>query len=72
MLLTGMRRTASVEARIEHLDVERGCLRVPNPKGGESRAFDLPLSGTLIDLVRRRIEENQIIDPRFALAVPIS
>jgi hypothetical protein len=37
MLLTGMRRTASVEPRIEHFDEERGCLRVPNPKGGESR-----------------------------------
>jgi integrase len=63
MLLTGMRRTASVEARIEHFDEERGCLRVPNPKGGESRAFDLPLSGALIDLVRRRIAENRTLDP---------
>jgi integrase len=63
MLMTGMRRTASVEARIEHFDEERGCLRVPNPKGGESRAFDLPLSGALIDLVRRRIEENRITHP---------
>jgi integrase len=35
---------------------------VPNPKGGESRAFDLPLSGALIDLVRGRIEENRIVD----------
>jgi integrase len=63
MLLTGMRRTASVEARIEHFDEERGCLLVPNPKGGESRAFDLPLSGPLIELVRRRIEENRIVYP---------
>ena len=62
MLLTGMRRTASVEARVDHFDQERGCLRVPNPKGGESRAFDLPLSDALLDLVRHRIEENGIID----------
>ena len=62
MLLTGMRRTASVEARIEDFDGERGCLRVPSPKGGESRAFDLPLSGALFDLIHRRIEENRIID----------
>lgn len=33
-ILTGMRRTAACEARVEHLDLERGCLRVPNPKGG--------------------------------------
>jgi integrase len=63
VLLTGMRRTASVEARVEHFDEERGCLRVPNPKGGKSRAFDLPLSGVLLDLMRHRIEENRIIDP---------
>jgi integrase len=62
MLLTGMRRTAAVEARIEHFDEQRGCLRVPNPKGGESRAFDLPLSGALLDLMRLRIEENRVID----------
>ena len=53
-----MRRTAAVEVRAEHFDPDRGCLRVPNPKGGEKRAFDLPLSGPLLDLVRHRIEEN--------------
>jgi integrase len=58
-----MRRGASVEARIEHFDEERGCLRVPKPKGGERRAFNLPLSGALMDLVRRRIEENRITHP---------
>lgn len=53
-ILTGMRRTAACEARIEHLDLERGCLRVPSPKGGEKRAFELPLSPPLIDLLRAR------------------
>jgi integrase len=36
---------------------------VPSPKGGEERAFDLPLSGALTDLVRRRIEENRVAHP---------
>ena len=54
MLLSGMRRTAAVEARVEHLDLARGCLRVPNPKGGTAKAFDLPLSGPLLDLCRDR------------------
>jgi integrase len=54
MILTGMRRTAACEARVEHLDPERGCLRVPSPKGGEARAFELPLSPPLIDLLRER------------------
>lgn len=53
-ILTGMRRTAATEARVEHLELERGCLRVPNPKGGEARAFELPLSPPLIDLLRER------------------
>jgi hypothetical protein len=57
-----MRRTASVGARAEHFDEERGCLRVPSPKGGESRAVDLPLSGALLYLLRRRIEGKPIID----------
>src|SRR5438270_3086141 len=53
-ILTGMRRTAACEARVEHLDLERGCLRVPSPKGGEARAFELPLSPPLLDLLRAR------------------
>jgi integrase len=53
-LLTGMRRTAGSEARIEHLDLAGGRLRVPNPKGGEERAFDLPLSAPLRDLLAAR------------------
>jgi integrase len=53
-ILTGMRRTAACKARVEHLDFERGCLRVPSPKGGEARAFELPLSPVLIDLLRHR------------------
>ena len=63
MLLTGMRRTATIEARIEHFDEARGCLRVPNPKGGERRAFDLALALPLIDLIRRRIGENRKLYP---------
>ena len=70
MLLTGMRRTATIEARVEDFDEARGCLRVPNPKGGESRAFDLPLSGPLLNLVRHRIEENRIIAPNSPWLFP--
>ncbi len=61
MLLTGMRRSASAEARIEHFDETRGCLLVPRPKGGAARAFDLPLSRPLLDLVRHRIEGNRAL-----------
>ncbi len=47
-LLSGCRRTALAEARWEHLDVRRRALRVPKPKGGTARAFDLPLSRRML------------------------
>lgn len=61
MILTGMRLTAACEARVADVDVEAGSLRVPNPKGGAARAFDLPLSGPLLDLARHRFQQNQIL-----------
>lgn len=58
MLLTGMRRTSACEAKAADLDLEAGSLHVPKPKGGASRAFDLPLSGALVDLLEYRLAEN--------------
>ena len=59
MILTGMRRTAACEARAEHLNESNDALHVPKPKGGSARAFDLPLSGPLRDLVGHRAEQNR-------------
>lgn len=70
MLLTGMRRTATCEALVEHVDLEAAVLHVPRPKGGEDRAFDLPLSRPLLDLVRHRIAENKILDYRSPWLFP--
>lgn len=58
MVLTGMRRTSACEARASDLDLASGRLHVPKPKGGSTRAFDLPLSGPLTDLLGHRVEEN--------------
>ena len=59
MLLTGMRRTASFEARRD--DRNGDVLHVPKPKGGAARAFDLPLSKALQDLLdHREAEANKI------------
>ncbi|MEZ5875594.1 MAG: site-specific integrase [Hyphomicrobiales bacterium] len=63
LLLTGMRRTATVSARWEHVDWDRGFLFVPRPKGGKERAFSLPLSAYLIDLLRERRDGNEVFFP---------
>lgn len=60
MILTGMRRTASCESRLEHVSAAGDALHVPKPKGGAARAFDLPLSGPLQDLVAHRAAANKI------------
>lgn len=58
MLLSGMRRTAILEAREEHADLAGRRLAVPNPKGGASRAFQLPLSGPMVHLLGTRLTER--------------
>lgn len=57
MILTGMRRTSACEARIADLSLDDLRLHVPKPKGGSARAFDLPLSGPLADLLGHRQRE---------------
>jgi integrase len=42
MLLTGLRSHDARSVRWEHIDAD-GVLTVPNPKGGERKAFKLPL-----------------------------
>lgn len=58
MMLTGMRRTSACEVRTDDLNLDAGKLHVPKPKGGSTRAFDLPLSTTLVDLLGHRLREN--------------
>jgi len=53
MLLSACRREALASARWEHLDVRRRALRVPKPKGGTARAFDLPLSREMLRCLAR-------------------
>ncbi|WP_127900558.1 tyrosine-type recombinase/integrase [Solirhodobacter olei] len=52
MLLTGLRSHDARSMRWEHLDAD-GLLAVPNPKGGEAKAFRLPLPR----LLRQELEE---------------
>ncbi len=57
-LFTGLRRTSVSEMRWADVDLEARTLRVPNPKGGEARAFTLPLSGFLVELLAARKQEQ--------------
>lgn len=54
VLFTGMRRGSAAEVEWDHVKWEDRALYVPNPKGGKDRAFFLPLSDYLIDLLKER------------------
>lgn len=58
-LFTGMRSEAARHVRWEHVDEARGALHVPKPKGGEARAFTLPLPATLLAMLAGRRDENR-------------
>ncbi len=47
-LLSGLRRTTLVSLEWKHLDLKRRCIRIPNPKGGPDRSFDLILSRAML------------------------
>ena len=59
LAFTGMRRTSAGAVKVRHVKLDRGFLHVPNPKGGTGRAFDLPLSRHLIEILAARMEENE-------------
>jgi integrase len=64
LMLTGMRRTAAVTARWEHVNWDAKQLLVPNPKGGKGRSFLLPLSKFVVDMLARRRDENEVGYPK--------
>lgn len=62
-LLSGSRPTALKQARIEHLDLRRRVLHIPNPKGGTKRAFDIPLSRQMIGCLMRVVRFGRFLHP---------
>lgn len=50
--------TAKLRGRVE---VPPGCMHRPRPKGGVDRAFTVPLSEYVLDLLRRRERENSMV-----------
>jgi integrase len=62
-LLSGSRPAALRNARLEHLDLRRRVLHLPNPKGGAKRAFDVPLSRQMILCLVRVVRAGRIMYP---------
>lgn len=61
VLYTGLRRQDALTAR--HSNLSGGVLHLPNPKGGEQRAFDLPLSRQALEIIARQPKVNDWIFP---------
>ena len=70
VLFTGIRRTDALTVRWEDVDLEKGKLHRPNPKGGEERAFTVPLSDYLIELLKQRKEGNEPFFPNSPWVFP--
>jgi hypothetical protein len=63
LLLSGSRPDALKRARIEHLDFRSRILHIPKPKGGEIRAFDIPLSRPMIRCLVRVMRLGRVLHP---------
>lgn len=58
VLFTGMRREAASVVRWSDIDLTAKTLLVRKPKGGEDRAFTLPLPAFVVALLKARRKEN--------------
>jgi integrase len=61
ILFTGLRSTDAATVRWSEIKLDKKTLHRPCPKGGEDRAFDIPLSDFLIELLERRKQENPVL-----------
>jgi integrase len=60
-LFSGSRPTALKKVRLEDIDLRARLIHVPKPKGGEKKAFDIPLSRPMIRCVIRAIRWARIM-----------
>ena len=65
-LLSGSRPGALKHARPEQIDFRRRTLHVPKPKGGEHKAFDIPLSRAMCRCLVRARRLGQMLYPSQA------
>lgn len=57
-LYTGLRSLDARTVRWEHVDLAAGTVHRPRPKGGEDRAFTVPLAKVTIELLQQRRVAN--------------
>lgn len=62
-LLSGSRPEVLKNARVTDLDLRERVLRLTKPKGGESKAFDVPLSRAMMECIFRLRRIAPIIYP---------
>jgi integrase len=60
-LFSGSRPTALKKIRLEHVDLRQRIIHIPRPKGGEEKAFDIPLSRPMIRSIIRAIRWGRIM-----------
>jgi integrase len=66
LLLSGSRPDPIKRARLEHADLRRRILHIPKPKGGEDRAFDIPLSREMVRCLIRAMRLGRAMYPEQA------
>ena len=62
-VLSGSRPTALKKVRMEHIGLRERLIHIPKPKGGEEKAFDIPLSRPMIRCIIRAIRWGRIMYP---------
>jgi site-specific recombinase XerD len=60
-LFSGSRPTALKKIRLDHIDLQKRMIHIPRPKGGEEKAFDIPLSRPMIRCIIRAIRWGRIM-----------
>lgn len=63
-LLSGLRKTDILTAQWLNMNWAKPNLRLPSPKGGDERAFELPLSQAMVDCLRRVKELGATFFPK--------
>jgi integrase len=65
-LLSGSRPTALKTARVPDLNFRERVLKINRPKGGEKKAFDIPLSRQMILCLIRAMRISRMLHPEAA------